>query len=98
MANKGLYYNLVMRQTEGREDQSGLEPILENGETEPMLNKASFKRPVSRKLSRQMSRQFSAHTEKKEDQEDDDEDIPKPGLFRLLKENSPEQHDGVSTG
>merc|ERR1719233_1108093 len=100
MANKDLYYSLVMRQMEGKTEtlDSNLYPNLEKEEME--TNKLERKDSVVGKLTRQMSRRMSRRlstTKIIKDgkgsepiKEESEEDLPKIQMIRILRRNSPE--------
>merc|ERR1719233_285283 len=100
MANKDLYYSLVMRQMEGKTEtlDSNLYPNLEKEEME--TNKLERKDSVVGKLTRQMSRRMSRRLSttkiikdgKCSDpiKEESEEDLPKIQMIRILRRNSPE--------
>jgi len=100
MANKDLYYSLVMRQMEGKTEtvDSNLYPNLEKEEIE--TNKLERKDSVVGKLTRQMSRRMSRRlstTKIIKDvagsdpiKEELEEDLPKVQMIRILRRNSPE--------
>ena len=97
MANKDLYYSLVMRQMAGKNEtiQSNLYPELDNEEKEAkkLERKDSNVGKLTRQLSRRLSRRMSATKQlkdKTESESNKDEDLPKIQMTRILKRNRPE--------
>merc|ERR1719422_884331 len=100
MANKDLYYSLVMRQMEGKTEtvDSNLYPNLEKEEmeTSKLERKDSVVGKLTRQMSRRMSRRLSTTKIIKDVagsdpiKEELEEDLPKVQMIRILRRNSPE--------
>merc|ERR1719483_1975780 len=100
MANKDLYYSLVMRQIAGKNEttQNKLYPkieVEEEGNEPNNLVRMDSAVKLTRQLSRRLSRRMSTVKEMKdrtvsESQDVKEEELPQIKMIRILKKNRPE--------